>query len=75
MQTDNKGNFLSLDFGLREFGIADKSETLRPYRKYVYEAGAVAQADNPGAKTINQKIIVSVHRVPRLLRWRALEVH
>ena len=57
MQTDNRDNFLSLDFGLREFGVAGKSERLRLYRKYVYEAGAVAKADNPGAKTINKKII------------------
>ncbi|MEA3280151.1 MAG: hypothetical protein U9Q38_06090, partial [Thermodesulfobacteriota bacterium] len=57
MQTDNKDNFLSLDFGLREFGVAGKSERLRLYRKYVYEAGAVSRADNPGVKTIYEKII------------------
>ena len=56
-QTDNKGNFLSLDFGLQEFGGVGKSKKLRLYRKYVYEAGAVAKADNPGAKTINKKIL------------------
>jgi len=57
MQTDNKDNFLSFDFGLKEFSVAGKSERLRLYRKYVYEAGGVAKADNPGAKTINKKII------------------
>jgi hypothetical protein len=57
IQTGNKDNFLSLDFGavkcaslslrelhgasLQEFGILDAEERLRGYRRYVYEAGAV----------------------------------
>ncbi len=41
MQTGNKDNWLSLDFGLKEFGIKSKKERLRLYRKYVYETGAV----------------------------------
>ena len=41
IQTGNKDNWLSLDFGLKEFGIKSKKERLRLYRKYVYETGAV----------------------------------
>jgi hypothetical protein len=41
VQTGNKDNFLSLDFGLIEFGLIDARERLNRYRRYVYEAGAV----------------------------------
>jgi len=45
IQTGNKDNFLSLDFGLKEFGVVDTEERLKRYRRYVYEAGAL---DHPG---------------------------
>jgi len=53
-QTDNKDNFLSLDFGLKEFGELDETERFRRYRRFVYETGAIdsgkgAQID---AKTV-----------------------
>ncbi len=41
VQTNNKENFLSLDFGLAEFGVKNEKERLRIYRKFVYETGAV----------------------------------
>jgi putative transposase len=41
VQTGNKDDFLSLDFGLKEFGVVDTEERLQRYRRYVYEAGAV----------------------------------
>ncbi len=41
IQTNNKDNFLSLDFGLREFGVMNDVERLRRYRKYIYETGAM----------------------------------
>ena len=41
VQTGNKDNFLSLDFGLKEFGIFDAYERLREYRKFMYETGAI----------------------------------
>ncbi len=41
VQTGNRGGFLSLDFGLREFGGKDQKERLRRYRRFVYETGAV----------------------------------
>jgi REP element-mobilizing transposase RayT len=42
IQTGNKDNFLSLDFGLKEFGVVNTEERLKRYRRYVYEAGALA---------------------------------
>jgi len=44
VQTENKDNFLSLDFGLIEFGEKDVKERLRLYRKFVYETGAIDQS-------------------------------
>ena len=57
IQTGNKGNFLSLDFGLKEFGVVDTEERLKRYRRYVYEAGAL---DHPGkgqAQVIDSDIV------------------
>jgi len=45
VQTDNKDDFLSLDFGLLEFGVLDAKERLKRYRRYVYEAGALNRPD------------------------------
>jgi putative transposase len=41
VQTGNKDNFLSFDFGLKEFGVLNAEERLKRYRRYVYEAGAL----------------------------------
>ena len=41
VQAKNKGRLLSLDFGLREFGVKSARERLRYYRKYVYEKGSI----------------------------------
>ena len=57
IQTGNKDNFLSLDFGLKEFGVANTEERLKRYRRYVYEAGAL---DHPGkgqARVIDNDIV------------------
>jgi REP element-mobilizing transposase RayT len=43
IQSDNKGDFLSLDFGLREFGEMNDVERLRRYRRFLYETGAMEQ--------------------------------
>jgi REP element-mobilizing transposase RayT len=45
MQTSNKDDFLSLDFGLIEFGLIDAKERLKRYRRYVYETGALNRPD------------------------------
>ena len=41
VQRDNKHDFLSLDFGLAEFGVKGPGERLRYYRKFLYEKGKV----------------------------------
>jgi putative transposase len=41
VQANNKDAFLSLDFGLAEFGVKDKGERLRYYRKFLYEKGNI----------------------------------
>ena len=41
VQANNKENFLSLDFGLAEFGVTGKRERLKYYRKFLYEKGAL----------------------------------
>ena len=37
VQTKNKDEFLSLDFGLKEFNVLDARERFRRYRRFVYE--------------------------------------
>jgi len=37
LQRKNENEFLSLDFGLKEFSVEGKTERLRYYRKFVYE--------------------------------------
>ncbi|MFC1885748.1 hypothetical protein ACFLZM_01635 [Thermodesulfobacteriota bacterium] len=41
MQNNNADQFLSLDFGLTEFGVLDSKERLNRYRKYLYEKGSI----------------------------------
>ena len=40
MQSDNKDDFLSLDFGLKEFNELNAKERLRRYRRFLYEKGS-----------------------------------
>jgi len=57
VQTNNQDNFLSTDFGLKEFNIKIKKERIRKYRRYVYEAGAVNQPEKGKAKVIDGKVL------------------
>ena len=57
IQSKNKENFLSLDFGLKEFGAMDAKERLRRYRRYIYEAGALRRSDGKSSTTIYEKVI------------------
>jgi hypothetical protein len=54
VQTKNKDNFLSLDFGLKEFGELDENERFRRYRRFVYETGAI---DSGKGARINAKTV------------------
>ena len=38
-------SFLSLDLGLREFGVKNEKDRLRYYREFVYEKGKVTGTD------------------------------
>jgi REP element-mobilizing transposase RayT len=57
MQTGNEGNFLSLDFGLKEFGVLYAEERLKRYRRYVYEAGAVNRSEKLVAGVIDNSVL------------------
>ncbi|SPD73268.1 conserved hypothetical protein [uncultured Desulfobacterium sp.] len=48
-QTNNKDDFLSMDFGLKEFGVKTPKERLRLYREFVYGKGLSQQEDKKGA--------------------------
>ena len=51
VQARNKSGFLSLDFGLKEFGVKEKRERLKYYRKFMYEKGGVEIRDRrPGIR-------------------------
>ena len=52
IQTGNRGDFLSLDLGLVEFGLIDVQERLKQYRRYVYEAGALNNPQNGRTRVI-----------------------
>ena len=41
VQAKNKDKFLSLDFGLREFGVKKDTERLKHYRKFMHEKGGI----------------------------------
>ena len=56
-QTNNTDNFLSLDFGVAEFGEKDVDERLRLYRQFVYEVGAVDHPNKPNAKKIRKNVL------------------
>jgi putative transposase len=45
LQTRNMGRFLSLDFGLQEFGLKSGRERLRHFRRFVYEKGGLEGLD------------------------------
>jgi hypothetical protein len=73
IQTDNKDDFLSLDFGLKDFGpseirsavtselhwagVLDPKERLNGYRRYVYEAGALNRSDKRQVQVIESDIL------------------
>ncbi len=64
MQTNNRDNFLSTDFGLKEFDPppADKcpigkKERIRRYRRHVYEAGSLDQPEKGSVRVIGDKVL------------------
>jgi hypothetical protein len=49
IQTNNKDNLLSMDFGLKEFGIKGRKDRVQRYRRYIYEAGALEHPEKDQA--------------------------
>jgi REP element-mobilizing transposase RayT len=75
LQTENKGHFLSTDFGLKEFNVKSPKERIRRYRRYVYEAGAIRRADKIQAKLIDAKVFAKELKkdfeISRISRFRS----
>jgi putative transposase len=61
VQTNNRDNFLSTDFGLKEFNIKSKKERIRRYRRYVYEAGSINQPEKGKVKVLKNKVLEKEH--------------
>ena len=57
VQTENGDGFLSLDFGLREFGIRGEKDRLGYYRRFVYEKGGLVKPGEGKGKGIDLKSI------------------
>jgi putative transposase len=57
VQTNNRDDFLSTDFGLKEFNVKNKKERIRRYRRYVYEAGALDRPEKGKLRVIDEKLI------------------
>ena len=53
VQRQNEDGFLSLDFGLKEFGLKKAKERLRDYRRFVYEKGGVRGTETERKKDFN----------------------
>ena len=45
VQTKNKDALLSLDFGLKEFGVKTPEERLKFYRRFVYKKGGIERGE------------------------------
>ena len=61
VQTNNRDNFLSTDFGLKEFNVKSEKDRIRRYRRYVYEAGAVNRPEKGKTKVIGDRILEKEH--------------
>jgi REP element-mobilizing transposase RayT len=81
LQTENKDQFLSTDFGLEEFNpppadrcLEGEKERIKRYRRYVYEAGAIDRPDKMQAKVINTKVAAKERKkdfeISRIDRFR-----
>jgi len=74
VQTNNRDDFLSTDFGLKDFNVKSKKERIRRYRRYVYEAGAINRPDKMQAKVINDQVVTKERKndfeISRISRFR-----
>jgi hypothetical protein len=51
VQRNNQEEFLSLDFGLAEFGVKKEQERLRHYRRFVHQKGGTEDEDQRSVAT------------------------
>jgi hypothetical protein len=74
LQTENKDQFLSTDFGLKEFNVKSQKERIRRYRRYVYEAGAISRPEKRQTKVIDDKVVAKERKkefeISRINRFR-----
>jgi len=54
VQRDNQDSFLSLDFGLAEFGHKNGNERLSHYRRFLYGKGNISDGDQEGAFELSE---------------------
>jgi REP element-mobilizing transposase RayT len=57
VQTNNRDNFLSTDFGLKEFNVKSQKERIRRYRRYVYKAGSLNKPEKGNVKVIEDRVL------------------
>jgi hypothetical protein len=62
IQTNNQDDFLSTDFGLKEFNVKNKKERIRRYRRYVYEAGSINRPAKGNVKVIKDYVLEKERR-------------
>ena len=69
VQTKNKDEFLSLDFGLKEFNVLAAKERFRRYRRFVYEKAS--KGHQIPEKTMNKerKREFTLSKINRFTHW------
>ena len=72
LHTQNKDQFLSTDFGFKEFNVKSEKERIRRYRRYVYEAGAINRPGKMQAKVINEKVVAEERK--KEFGWRVRDL-
>jgi REP element-mobilizing transposase RayT len=74
IQTNNKRQLLSTDFGLQQFNVKSEKERISRYHRYVYEAGALDRFDQLQSKVIDPKVIAKEckkeFKISRISRFR-----
>jgi putative transposase len=55
IQSGNKDGFLSLDFGLTDFGVKNAIQRLHHYRQFVYEKGSISPGKGAVVRSENLK--------------------
>jgi hypothetical protein len=59
LQTNNGDNFLSTDFGFKEFNVKSTKERIRRYRRYLYQAGSINRPEKGKIKVIDPRVLAA----------------